>query len=94
MLGFLVAIAAGFATPHLEDPVARPLAKLMGKYITVEVTEIRLIAFMVAMLAAGVVSALLHSGMTFWVILGGALGYFASRVVPALREMFEARKDT
>lgn len=91
MLGFLVAVAAGFATPHLEGPVARPLAKMMEKYITLEVSEIRLIAFMVAMLAAGVVSALLHSGMTFWVILGGALGYFATRIVAATREAIDAR---
>jgi hypothetical protein len=93
MLGFLAAIGAGFATPYLEAPVARPIAKLMEKHITLEESEIRLIAFIVAMLAAGVVSALLDSGMTFWVILGGALGYFGSRLVGAGRAMMDARRD-
>lgn len=94
MLGFLIAIAAGFATPHLEAPVARPLAKMMEKHFTVEASEVRLIAFMVAMLAAGVVSALLHSGMTFWVILGGAIGYFGSRLIAAAREIIDARRNS
>ncbi|MDG1376027.1 MAG: hypothetical protein P8P56_03200 [Yoonia sp.] len=94
MLGFLVAIAAGFATPYLEGPVARPLVKQMEKHITLEASETRLVAFIVAMLGAGVASALLHSGMTFWVILGGGLGYFGARLLVALREVMDARRDS
>ena len=92
MLGFLAAIVAGFVTPQLEAPLARPLARKMEKYITLEASETRLIAFILAMLAAGVASALLASGSTFWVILGGALGYFGTRLVAAAREVMDARK--
>jgi len=92
MLGFLAAIAAGFVTPQLDAPVARPLGKLLGKYFTLEATETRLLSFMVAMLIAGVVSVLLASGSTFWVIFGGIIGYFATRIITAIRDAMEARK--
>ncbi len=91
MFGFLAAVVAGFVTPQLDAPVARPLVRKMEKYFTVELAETRLIAFIVAMLAAGVVSALLDSGSTFWVILGGALGYFGTRLVAAISEAMAAR---
>lgn len=77
MLGFLAAVAAGFVTVQLEAPVARPLARKMERYVTLEASETRLIAFIVAMLIAGVVSALLDSGTTFWVILGVRSGILA-----------------
>ena len=94
MLGFIVAAIAGFITPHLEAPVARPLVRLAEKQITLEATETRLIAFIVAMLAAGVIGSLLNSGSAFWMILGGALGYFATRMVAAGRAVMDARKDS
>lgn len=91
MFGFLAAIVAGFVTPQLEAPLARPLARKLEKYITLEAAETRLLAFIIAMLGAGIASALLDSGSTFWVILGGALGYFGTRLVGAAREMMDAR---
>lgn len=94
MFGFLAALVAGFVTPQLEAPIARPLARKMEKFITLEVSETRLIAFIVAMLIAGVVSALLESGSTFWVILGGALGYFGTRLIAVAREMIAARNNS
>ena len=93
MLGFLVALVAGFVTPQLDAPVAGPLARMLGKYMTIDVTETRLLSFMVAMLVAGIVSVLLASGSTFWVILGGTLGYFATRIVAAAREAMDARNS-
>lgn len=91
MFGFLAAIVAGFVTPQLEAPVARPLARKLEKYITLEAPETRLLAFIIAMLGAGIASELLDSGSTFWVILGGALGYFGTRLIAAAREMMDAR---
>jgi hypothetical protein len=52
------------------------------------------LAFVIAMLVAGVVGALLDSGSAFWMILGGALGYFGARLVTAVRTALEARKNT
>ena len=49
MFGFLAAIVAGFVTPQLEAPVARPLARKLEKYITLEASETRLLAFIIAM---------------------------------------------
>lgn len=93
MFGFLVAIVAGFVTPQLEEPLARPLVRKLGKVMTFEGAETRLIAFIMAMLVAGIVSALLESGSAFWVILGGALGYFGVRLVAVGREMLAARNN-
>lgn len=94
MLGFLIAIAAGFVTPQLDTPVSGPLQKMLGKFLTFEAAETRLLSFMVAMLVAGVASVLLASGSTFWIILGGMIGYFATRIVAAAREAMDARKDS
>ena len=93
MLGFIIAAVAGFLTPQLEGPVADPIAKAMQGHIKVEPTEKRLIAFMVAMLIAGIASALLNSGTTFWVILGGVLGYFGTRLFEAGKKAVDARNS-
>ncbi len=94
MLGFIVAAVAGFFTPQLEAPLARPIARMLEQHITLEAAETRLIAFIVAMLGAGIVASLLDSGSAFWMILGGALGYFATRLVAAARAAMDARKDS
>ncbi len=91
MLGFIIAAAAGFLTPQLEGPVGGPIVKAMDGHIAVEPHEKRLIAFMVAMLAAGIAAALLNSGTPFWVILGGVLGYFGTRLVEAGKKYMDQR---
>lgn len=93
MLGFIVSVIAGYAVPHLEGPLGRPIAKFLAKHIALEETETRLITFVVAMLGAGIVAALLDSGSAFWMILGGALGYFGARLVAAGKVMVENRKS-
>ncbi|MEN8896089.1 MAG: hypothetical protein ABF248_08375 [Yoonia sp.] len=93
MLGFIVAAVAGFIAPQLEAPVARPLARMLEKHITLEAAETRLLAFIVALLGAGIVGSLLDSGSTFWMVLGAALGYFGTRLVAAARAFMDARKE-
>lgn len=92
MLGFIVAVIAGFLTPYAETPLARPVASLMGEHIKLEPGEMRVLAFILVMLLAGVASNLLHSGSTFWVILGGALGYFGTRLVAAAQGAMDKRE--
>lgn len=93
MLGFIVAAAAGFLTPQLEGPVVAPIVKALDGHIQIAPTETRLIAFMVAMIAAGVAAALLNSGTAFWVMFGGVLGYFGTRIVEVVKKQLDARKN-
>ncbi len=87
MIGFIVAVVAGFLTPQAEGVLARPAAAALRKYIRIEDAEMRLFAFMLAMLAAGVAANLLGSGSTFWIILGGVLGYFGTRIISAVQAL-------
>jgi hypothetical protein len=93
MLGFIAAVVAGVLTPYLQDPLARPLAEALSPRIVLEPGEVRLLAFMIAMLIAGIVANLLHSGSTFWVILGGVLGYFGPRLVAAAKDGMNGRSS-
>lgn len=93
MLGFLIAALAGFLTPQIEAPVAGPIFKTLERYFKVEPSEKRLIAFMVALLAAAVCAALLDSGTTFGVILGAILGYFGLRLFAVLKKIIDGRTD-
>ena len=93
MLGFIIAAVAGFLAPQLEGPVANPIVKAMQDHIKVEPAETRLIAFMVAMLVAGIAAALLNSGTPFWIILGGVLGYFGTRLFEAGKKAMDARNS-
>jgi len=92
MLGFIIAAAAGFLTPQIEGPLTTPLIKALEGYIKIEPTEARLIAFMIAMLVSGIAAALLASGTAFWVVLGGVLGYFGTRIVALVKKEIEARR--
>lgn len=92
MLGFIVAVVAGFLTPYAEAPLARPLVGLLEGRIRIEAGELRLVAFIIVMLLAGLAAVLLASGSTFWVMLGGTLGYFGTRIVAAIREAIDARR--
>jgi hypothetical protein len=91
MLGFIVAVVAGLLTPRAEAPLARPLARAMEGRIPVAPGEMRILAFILMMLLAGVVAELLHSGSAFWIILGGGLGYFGERILAAVRAAIDGR---
>lgn len=83
MLGFVAAVIAGFATPYLQDTVARPVAGALAPHVILEPGELRLLAFMIGMLMAAAVASLLGSGTPFGLMLGGVLGYFGLRLVAA-----------
>jgi hypothetical protein len=92
MLGFLIALAAGYLTPKLEEVAARPLAKSLKGSVRVEPGEMRTLAFMVGLLGAALLAAAFDSGNPFGVVLGGVLGYFATRIVAALRRAMDPPK--
>lgn len=93
MLGFLIAAAAGFVTPQLDGPVAKPIAAMLEGSFKIEPQELRLISFMVAMIAAAVLANIFDSGSTFGIIAGGIIGYFGMRIYTLLRRIIEARTD-
>lgn len=85
MFGFLVALAAGFATPKLEEPLARPVARALAPHIPVQPNEMRLLAFMIALLIAVLVAGIFNSGSPLGLLVGAILGYFGRRIVAALQ---------
>jgi len=85
MFGFLIALGAGFLAPHLEKPLAEPLAKAMEGRIKVAPGEMRLLSFMVALVIGAVVCAALGTGSMFTIVIGGALGYFGTRIVAMIK---------
>ena len=91
MLGFLIAIVAGFLTPQAETAVARPLARAISGKIQIEPGEQRAVAFIVVMLVAGILAAVLASGTPFGLICGGAIGFFATRIITAVRDAFDGK---
>lgn len=93
MLGFLIAAAAGFLTPQLEGPVAGPVVKALEGFFPVTANERRLIAFMVALLAAAILAAAFDTGSVFGIILGAILGYFGTRIFNVLKKVIEGRTD-
>lgn len=92
MLGFVVAVVAGWLTPVAEKTLARPLARALGPRLAVDEAEMRALAFIIVMLAAGVLAEVFDSGAPFWVILGGAVGFFGTRLVTRLREVIAGER--
>ena len=93
MLGFLIAAAAGYLTPHLEGPVAGPVSKALEAYFPIAAFEKRLIAFMAALLGAAILAAVFNTGSVFGIIIGGILGYFGARIFAVLKKVIEGRRD-
>ena len=93
MLGFLIAAVAGYLTPQLEGPVAGPIVKTLEGFFPIAPNEKRLIAFMVALLAAAILAAAFDSGSVFGVIVGAILGYFGIRIFDVLKKIIEGRRD-
>ena len=89
MLGFLIAVVAGVLTPSIEEALARPLAKTLRATLPVDSHEMRALAFMIAMLGAGLLAAALDSGSALGVMVGGVLGYFGTRIVAAVRTLMD-----
>lgn len=85
MIGFIIALAAGFAAPHLDESVTRRLLATLSGRMKIDPGEVRIISFMLAMLGAGLVATLLSSGTPVFIVLGGIIGYFATPILLALQ---------
>ncbi|NDV00726.1 hypothetical protein [Pseudoroseicyclus tamaricis] len=83
MLAFLFGLVAGFLTPHAEEPLAEPLVRAARGRVVFHPGEKRLLAFILCLLIAAVLLAVVSEGSPFWLVLGGGLGYFATRLIAA-----------
>ncbi|MCC7321142.1 MAG: hypothetical protein IT542_09220 [Rubellimicrobium sp.] len=92
MWGFIVAIIGGLVVDRAEEPLARPLARLIAPVVRIEQAEMRTLAFAVVMLIVGVIADLIDSGSPFWVILGGVLGLFGVRLFAFARDRLDQRR--
>lgn len=87
MLGFILAIVAGYATPHAEPHVAKLMKDVLGAPFKTDESELKLLTFVLLMLAVAALLAVSNSSLApFLMILGGGLGVFGTRIVAALRK--------
>ena len=93
MLGFLIALIAGGVTPMLETPIARPVARMMGNNVELADGELRALAFMVAMIIAGILCAVFSTGTPLSLAIGGTLGYFGMRLLRWGQRAIEDRRS-
>ena len=91
MWGFILAVFGGLIVSQIEEPIARPLARLMAPVVRFEPGEMRLLAFVIVMLVVGILVELINSGSTFWVILGGALGLVGMRLYTFVKAKIDNR---
>lgn len=87
MLSFIIAIAAGFATPHAEPFVFKGMnAVKMGDF-PLQAGELRTLTFILLMLAVSILT--LGSDISaFPIILGGGLGLFGVRLFNTIKAHF------
>jgi hypothetical protein len=94
MITFLIAIAAGFATPFFENLVGDRIVARLTKHLVVQPGEPTLISFVLSMLIAGLlVMAFVGGGSPFWFVLGGLLGVFGTRIVGLIRTKIAERGE-
>ncbi|KPP87165.1 MAG: hypothetical protein HLUCCA08_04370 [Rhodobacteraceae bacterium HLUCCA08] len=91
MVAFLLALVAGFVTPALDGAISRPLARSLSRVIAIEDRELRLVSFLIALLAVGLFCAIFDTGSVLGVASGMILGYFALRLSTALRAALDRR---
>lgn len=85
MLGFILALGAGFLTPHVQDPLARPVAKAIKGLVDIPDNELSALSFILTMTVAGFVTWLIGTDTSpFWFMAGGALGFVVVRLVAGL----------
>ena len=92
MLGFLIALVAGGVTPMLEGPIARPVARMLADHIDVAEGEVRILAFMAALIVAAILCAVFSTGTPLSLAIGAALGYFGMRLARLAQRLIEDRR--
>ena len=90
MLGFIIAVGAGVLVPMLEDPVGQTIADLLRKIMPIEVGEARIIALLAVLIVVALLSVIFSSGSILGIAIGLTIGYFATRLVGAVKKATSA----
>lgn len=85
MIGFIVAIVAGFLTPQIQAALADPVAKALG-FLSIEAAEKPVLGFMIAMLGCALIAAIFGSGSALGIAVGLCLGYFGTRLAAVVQD--------
>jgi len=93
MLGFIIALGGGYLVPQLDSTASKPIMKALGKYMSFEEVETRLISFIVAVLAVTIIASIFGSGSTLGIIVGTTIGYFAMRIWAAIQSYVKGDDD-
>lgn len=83
MLGFLIAIVAGVIAPNLIQPVARPIAMQLRRFIQIDEAEMPVIAVLAAMILVALIASVFNTGSPIGISLGLFIGYFGKRIFAA-----------
>ncbi|MEM1233012.1 MAG: hypothetical protein AAGH70_02705 [Pseudomonadota bacterium] len=87
MLAFIIALAAGFVSRMVKEPLVGGLESVLMDKIDISTEEALAMSYALCMLIAGVVIALSGSGVSaFVVLLGGLIGLFATEIYAAIRK--------
>lgn len=86
MLGFVLAAGLGWMTPQIHNALEQPVIKAVSYKITLKDGEERLIGFVIVLLIAAVLAALLNSGSALGIAIGCVLGYFGPRLIDLAKQ--------
>lgn len=84
---FILGIAAGWAAPFAEDYIKEPLEKQLGGGKLFSPAELRSVALLLCLLAAGIVAMITASGSALPLLLGAVAGALGPRVYDRFRAM-------
>ncbi|MEL6548700.1 MAG: hypothetical protein AAFQ54_00490 [Pseudomonadota bacterium] len=87
MLAFILAIAAGFASRLVQEPLVGALEKVLLDKIDIKTEDALALSYAVCLLVVGILVALSASTVSaFAILLGGLLGLFGTEIVAAIRK--------
>ncbi|SEW17231.1 hypothetical protein SAMN04488515_1392 [Cognatiyoonia koreensis] len=91
MLGFLIAVGAGFLVPVIEGAVGETIAESLRKHMELEMSETRVISLLIALILASLLALALHSGNAFSIALGLTIGYFGLRIIGIIKKAIDGK---
>ena len=89
MFAFIIAIAAGFATPYARPFIEKGLQNVVLEELKFDSEDMRMISFIAMMLVAAILFAIMGHGSALGLIIGGTLGVFGNQIIAATKSLIE-----